>query len=443
MAATVAWTAGIPAVAAAAEAEVAPVRRVLVLHSYHAGHSWTDREAQGIESVLAHRPGRVELYVEYLDARRFPGLIARHVEDLAAKYAGLGIDVVLVSDNDALDVAIANRRRLFANVPIVFCGVNDYSDSLLRGERQITGVVEEVDVPATLELAMRFHPDVGEIVVVVGPSKTGVANRALFEKAYASLHLAIPARFVVTPTVDALRALLRAPGPSRLGFLLGQVLDGAGRALPPDVSTRLIAPDGVPLYSQWDFYLGHGIVGGMLASGFEQGRTAATLAARILEGESADRMAVVRKSPNRYMFDHDVLERFGIPERALPRGSLVVNEPRGFLAVYGRVLAVAGAIILLLSATVLVLFFSVRRARRAERALAASKEDLERANALLDANVKRLRRLLPICASCKKIRDDKGYWNRIEAYLSEHLDARFTHGMCPECMKQLGFPDAD
>jgi len=441
--AAVAWTAGIPAIAAAAEPDVQPVRRVLVLHSYHAGHSWTDRETQGIDSVLAHGPERIELYVEYLDARRFPGLIGQRVDDLQAKYAGLGLDAVLVSDNDALDVVVANRRRLFGNVPIVFCGINDYSDALLRGERQITGVVEEVDVPATLALAMRFHPDAREIVVVIGPSKTGVANRALFERAASALHLAIPARFVMTPTVGALRAMLRAPGPRRLGFLLGQVLDDSGRALPPDVSTRLIAPDGVPLYSQWDFYLGHGIVGGMLTSGFEQGRVAATLVARILGGENADGIPVVRRSPNRYMFDHDVLERFGIPERDLPAGSLIVNEPRGFLAVYGRVVVAAGVIILLLSVAVLVLFFSVRRARLAERALAASKEELERANAQLDANVKRLRRLLPICASCKKIRDDKGYWNRIEAYLSEHLDARFTHGMCPECMKALGFPDGE
>ncbi len=428
---------------AAAGPEAHRVRRVLVLHSYHAGHPWTDREEQGIDSVLARRPERIEQYVEYLDARRFPDLVAREVGDLRAKYAGLGLDVVLVTDNDALDLVVANRRLLFENVPIVFCGINDYSDSLLRGERGITGVVEEIDIAATLEVALRFHPGTREILVVVGPSKTGVANRALFEKAAAALPPGIAVRFMVSPDVEGLRAALRAPGPPRLAFLLGQVLDAAGRTLPPDVSTRLVAPAGVPLYSQWDFYLGHGIVGGMLTTGFEQGRTAAAMAVRILEGESADRIPVVRQSPNRYMFDHAVLERFGIPERRLPAGSAIVNEPRGFVSLYGRVVAVAGAIILVLSAAVLVLFFSVRRARLAERALAASKEELERVNAFLDANVKTLRGLLPICASCKKIRDDKGYWNRIEAYLAEHLDAHFTHGMCPECLKQLGYPEGE
>jgi PAS domain S-box-containing protein len=51
--------------------------------------------------------------------------------------------------------------------------------------------------------------------------------------------------------------------------------------------------------------------------------------------------------------------------------------------------------------------------------------------------VKRLSGLLPICANCKKIRDDKGYWQDVEAYLNEHSDATLTHGICPECMKKL------
>ena len=51
--------------------------------------------------------------------------------------------------------------------------------------------------------------------------------------------------------------------------------------------------------------------------------------------------------------------------------------------------------------------------------------------------VNQLTGLLPICASCKKIRDDKGYWNRIEAYISEHSEAQFTHSLCPDCLEKL------
>jgi PAS domain S-box-containing protein len=56
------------------------------------------------------------------------------------------------------------------------------------------------------------------------------------------------------------------------------------------------------------------------------------------------------------------------------------------------------------------------------------------------ADVKTLRGLLPICAHCKKIRDDRGYWNRIETFIRERSDAEFTHGICPDCARKF-FPD--
>jgi hypothetical protein len=51
--------------------------------------------------------------------------------------------------------------------------------------------------------------------------------------------------------------------------------------------------------------------------------------------------------------------------------------------------------------------------------------------------IKKLSGLLPICANCKKVRDDKGYWNQIESYIRNHSEAEFSHGICPECAKEL------
>jgi hypothetical protein len=53
------------------------------------------------------------------------------------------------------------------------------------------------------------------------------------------------------------------------------------------------------------------------------------------------------------------------------------------------------------------------------------------------AKVRTLRGLVPICASCKKIRDDKGFWHQVEAYIRDHSDAEFSHSLCPDCAEQL------
>jgi CheY-like chemotaxis protein len=64
---------------------------------------------------------------------------------------------------------------------------------------------------------------------------------------------------------------------------------------------------------------------------------------------------------------------------------------------------------------------------------------LEKTNAELTqalANVQTLSGLIPICAGCKKIRDDRGYWSQVESYMAKHSDAKFTHGICPECSRK-------
>jgi len=64
------------------------------------------------------------------------------------------------------------------------------------------------------------------------------------------------------------------------------------------------------------------------------------------------------------------------------------------------------------------------------------REEKDRANKALD-EIKTLSGLLPICASCKNIRDDRGYWNQIEKYIQDHSDATFTHSICPDCKRKL------
>ncbi len=70
-------------------------------------------------------------------------------------------------------------------------------------------------------------------------------------------------------------------------------------------------------------------------------------------------------------------------------------------------------------------------------------QELRRLNAELQkalAEVKQLSGLLPICSSCKKIRDDEGYWHQVEVYIRDHTDADFSHGLCPDCAQKL-YPD--
>ncbi len=90
------------------------------------------------------------------------------------------------------------------------------------------------------------------------------------------------------------------------------------------------------------------------------------------------------------------------------------------------------------------LFESIRRAKDDLEAEVTERRRVQQANEKLIedlqealAQVKKLSGMLPICASCKKIRNDEGYWEQIEAYIRDHSEVEFSHGLCPECAKRL------
>jgi hypothetical protein len=67
-------------------------------------------------------------------------------------------------------------------------------------------------------------------------------------------------------------------------------------------------------------------------------------------------------------------------------------------------------------------------------------KQLEKKSAELQAaldNIKTLRGIIPICANCKKVREDKAFWQEVETYVSKHSEAKFSHGLCPDCMQKL------
>lgn len=74
-----------------------------------------------------------------------------------------------------------------------------------------------------------------------------------------------------------------------------------------------------------------------------------------------------------------------------------------------------------------------RRLADMQDALVAKVEELNHAL----EHIKTLRGIVPICAKCKKIRDDQGYWNQLELYVREHTEAEFSHGFCPDCLNHL------
>lgn len=115
---------------------VADPTNILILNSYHQGLKWTDDQTTALINKLQTSLER-QIYVEYMDWKRHPtpANLDRLYEYYRYKYAGLAIDLLITTDDIALEFALKHRQELFSDAPVVFTGVvKDIADNLLRGE---------------------------------------------------------------------------------------------------------------------------------------------------------------------------------------------------------------------------------------------------------------------------------------------------------------------
>jgi hypothetical protein len=113
---------------------------------------------------------------------------------------------------------------------------------------------------------------------------------------------------------------------------------------------------------------------------------------------------------------------------ALPKNSIVIGKPYSLYEANKRL-----AWNIALSFAALIGFILVLYKGR-NVSVAAIRDVSRQKNA--EEEIKTLRGILPICSFCKKIRDDKGYWEQVDIYIHKHSEADISHGICPECMKK-------
>ncbi|MFH7242573.1 MAG: ABC transporter substrate binding protein [Spirulina sp.] len=359
------------------------VARILYINSYHRGYAWSDGIEAGLSQRLAKSEQPVELSIEFLDSRRFA--YGRQIEFLAqamaVKYNQYHPDLVVVSDNAAFDFAMKYRQDLFADIPIVFCGYNNFRPKVLQGITNVTGVNEEIAIMETVEMALKIHPRTERLVFIVSTGEE--SSKRIKDVAEKTIFPVLRQRFEVVVLADAsieeIQDRLASLPPNTLVFLSGQTsTQGAGRALTPAENGRMITRvSPFPTYTFWDFHLGEGAIGGRIITGPDQGEAAAELVLRILAGEAADDIPVLMTTPTRDIFDYSVMRNFGLGPRDLPAKAQILNQPFPEWEQYRwQIIGIVSLIVL--EALLIALLLKITRERRlALRALHKERERLE------------------------------------------------------------------
>ena len=308
-------------------------KNILFINSYHRGFSWSDDIEDSFRKGLATYKGQIELSVEYLDSRRFPGLKKmKHIsQGLAQKYADYPIDLIMTSDNAAFDFITRYRDEIFPGTPVVFSGYNNFKAEVIDNFSNVTGVNEETEILGTVELATFVHPEAKTLVFIV--STRDPSSQRIYEHSLKNIFPLYEDKYDIVLLKDLSiknisHRLNRLPENSIL-FISGKSNDSAGdqKFTPEEDSQLIAAASPFPAYGFWLFNMQTGVLGGKLLTGYDQGREAANMAIRILRGTAADDIPVLIKSPTTTMFDYKVMDHFNITMTRLPAESVLINQP--------------------------------------------------------------------------------------------------------------------
>lgn len=340
---------------------------VLIVHSYHSGYLWTDSISKGIESVFADRPD-ISLHIEYLDSKRqfddnYKQLIYRLI---AYKFRKHQYDLIITSDNNAFDLITSFRKTLFPSTPILFCGLNNVTESQIKLYQNVSGVNERADIQGTIELIYKLQPNVTDIVIIADDTVTGKTLQGdilNIRESHPEWHL----KLLHDISMEDLLLELRSLDKTSAVLLTVFFRDNQGDFYEYNVGTPLItSTTSAPVYALWDFNLNQGVVGGLVVDGTKHGKMVAEQALEILNGKDINDIPVKYNTPTSLILDHPLSTEFKLQTKNV-KGITYINRPEHMWNQYRQQIIIILVIFILLTLAIYGLTHSLIISKRSRR----------------------------------------------------------------------------
>lgn len=360
--------------------------QIFVLHSYHQEYPWTKSQNEGFvnEITSAFNGRNLNFADEYLDTKRVhysESYQSFFADYLRQKYHGYTPDLIFSTDDNGLRFLLAHKQEIFPDTPVVFCGVNSLELDGQLDREAYTGVYEVKDIEKNIDLVRKLLPEQETVLVVGDNSETDEAIRRdimEFSRKEGSSTTGLRFEFVSEKHLQQLVERLAAIGQGAILLTtIGGLQNQNNQPITLANSLQAIAGSGdFVIISMEDAYMHPGVLGGVVTSGAAQGKAAAGLAANILRDGSLVASFPPSVGPNVPTFDYRTLQKLHIYKTQLPPDSVIMNVQRSFYQEFKAIVWATATFIALLLMLLSVLFVTILRRKKAEKALAESERFL-------------------------------------------------------------------
>lgn len=348
---------------------------ILCICSYNYSYDTVPQHIQGIESGLGDLS--YEITYENMDAKRFYeaddiqefyNYLSYKIDKIDAHY-----DLIFVIDDTALRFVINYRNELFGDVPVVFMGINSISDATTSAAlHNVTGISESLDFESNYDLMKALFPDRNEIVVLCDGSNTSSGEYVEFLK-FTENHPEISYSVLNASyyTQKGLKRALSELDNNNIIYYLEFSQDGDGNLYTINSASSFVDNNitNVPVIRLTMANCTDNILGGISYSYTHAGEVAGKMASKILNGVSADNIALISDTITESYFYQDKMDEFGIKSSQLPADSYIANERFNPIRYYQENALILNLIILIIILLFIIIVIQAKANRQHERML--------------------------------------------------------------------------
>ncbi len=353
-------------------------KHILILHSYNQSMSWVQDITKAIKDELNDE--NIVFHIENMDTKRIYNreYLNKLIELYRLKYSNTKFNCIISSDNNAYDFLRENRDNLFAETPVVFCGVNYFKDEDIKDLKNFTGVAEIFDVKSTVELILKLHPNTNNIFIINDYLKTGRAWEKTIKEDVKVFKDRVKFTYNENLTLNGLKSEISNLPKNSIVLLGVYFKDKNNNYVTYEKMGKIITESTtVPTYCLLEFNIQQGIVGGYVISGYSQGQEASKIAKKILNGVDVSSIKVKKEGINRAVFDYRELEKFNISINLLPKDSIIKYEVKTFYKENKIIVLLVLISFLILIIFLIYLILNILRRINAEKKLNELNDNLE------------------------------------------------------------------
>ena len=341
-------------------------QNILVLHSYDPEYIYTRIFNNTLERELHEKGNSINLFYEYLDAKRFDPTYyyGQFKEYIKSKYADRNIDIILCFDDDALRFLITERKDLgnLSGIPVVFGSVANKALIYFAAlEQNMTGVFEDLDVSANVDLMLKILP-VKNVYVISDRTTLG---HDLYETAKIVFNRlkGISVEYMIGLSWDEMREKFVNVPDNSVILLLSYLRDDHGNIYTVERVSELLREINLPIVTLLTPLVNlRAALASYAPTPETQIKAVVEILDSVLAGKDIRYIPVTMELPKNLLVDYGMMKKFHLSNASLPENSIILNIPDTFLRKHRKILLPGICIVLILS--ILILFLSINISRR-------------------------------------------------------------------------------